>query len=172
MLARAFCKAMQGVQPCLKHGRTQSLQNIYVLSVRIISQCKKVCLQGLFCETMQGVQPCLKHGRTQSLQNIYVLSVRIISYRCHILQAIYIKKTRRLTGLLTNCILNQHYSYSTTSIHFARNSCSSFFSFTDCEAATMGSHFVTYCFAVSLFAQNIERYLSAVSLPLLILNIR
>ena len=163
---------MQGVQPCLRHGRTPVLAKHLCFACTYYIARQKSLLAKTFLRNDARSKAVLLHGRTQSLQNIYVLSVRIISYRCHILQAIYIKKTRRLTGLLTNCILNQHYSYSTTSIHFARNSCSSFFSFTDCEAATMGSHFVTYCFAVSLFAQNIERYLSAVSLPLLILNIR
>ncbi len=58
LLAKTFLRNDARSTAVLLHGRTQSLQNIYVLSVRIISRGKKVCLQRLFCETMQGVQPC------------------------------------------------------------------------------------------------------------------
>ncbi len=56
------------------------------------------------------------------------------------------------------------YSYSTTLTQPMRNSFSSGLPFTDWEAATMGSHFCTYCLAVSVFLQKSSRYFSAPSM--------
>jgi len=55
-------------------------------------------------------------------------------------------------------IFNLYYSYSTTSTHESRNSLSSSLPLTDCEAATIGIHFCTYCRAVLLLRQNVSRY--------------
>lgn len=51
-------------------------------------------------------------------------------------------------------IINSVYSKSTTLAHLNRNSRSSGLPFTIWEAATIGSHFSTYCLAVSLFLQK------------------
>ncbi len=64
------------------------------------------------------------------------------------------------------------YSYSTTLTQPMRNSFSSGLPFTDWEAATMGSHFCTYCLAVSVFLQKSSRYFSAPSMSPLSQNSR
>lgn len=53
------------------------------------------------------------------------------------------------------------YSYSTTSSHFSSSSFSSGIAFPSLEAAVIGIHLCTYCFAVSLISQNVSIYRSA-----------
>src|SRR5699024_11166447 len=54
------------------------------------------------------------------------------------------------------------YWKSIISVHRLRNSFSSGTFLVSWAAAAMGSHFCTYCFAVSLFLQKMSRYRSAV----------
>ncbi len=62
LLAKTFLRNDARSTAVLLHGRTQSLQNIYVLSVRIISRGKKVCLQGLFAKR------CKEYSRALSTE--------------------------------------------------------------------------------------------------------